>query len=82
VFTAPIIIRSPSSPRRPEVPAVTRQGGGATFINCSSEGSGKGGFVFRGGGHHVMYNTRSTNDPVAFDIGDDVEVEDYNTIIE
>jgi hypothetical protein len=82
VFTAPIIIKSPGSPGPPEIPAARKQEGGATFIDCSSVGSGRAGFFFRGSGHHVMYNTRSTNDPIAFDIGDDVEVEDYNTIIE
>jgi putative FmdB family regulatory protein len=82
VFTAPIIIKSADSPRRPEIPAVKRQRGGGTFTNCTAEGNGQGGFAFRGSGHHVMYNTRTIGNPVAFDIGDNVEVEDYNTTIE
>lgn len=67
----------------PNVNTETGLGSGDNlFINCSSANNGKGGFVFRGSGRNVMINTRSTNDTVAFDIGDDVTVEDYNTIIE
>lgn len=83
LLTSPILIQphnrreSLADEDRQDVPTVP----GNVFINCSAEGNGQGGFRFRGG-RHVMFNTRSTNNPIGIDIGDDAEVIDYDTTIE